>query len=146
MGHWKRLIKIPSATDCYYCIKNMTCLIYVSYCVDILVLFRLFIRYHVTCISCYIFDIRYIPCGSMQFMYMYTMHCIWSVSCIPCRHHDCICTIPYDDSIVYAHLHVHIAYAHLHVHFGHVTTSTFISITSPLDDIIYDITWIRLET
>ena len=46
----------------------------------------------------------------------------------------------------YAHLHVHIAYAHLYVHFGHVTTSKFISITSPLDNIIYDITWKRLET
>jgi len=69
MGHWKRLIKIPSATDCYYCIKNMTCLIYVSYCVDILVtvpdyLFAIMSPvYHVT-----FSDIRYIPCGSMRFI------------------------------------------------------------------------------
>ena len=31
MGHWKRLIKIPGGTDCYYCMNNMTCPIHVSY-------------------------------------------------------------------------------------------------------------------
>ena len=48
-----------------------------------------------------------------------------------------ICTTPY---------HGYITYAHLYVHFYHVTTSMFTSITSPLDNIIYDVTWIRLET
>ena len=37
MGHWKRLIKIPGGTDCYYCIKNMTCLIHIYYCIVVLV-------------------------------------------------------------------------------------------------------------
>ena len=123
MGHWKRLIIILSATACYYCIKNLTCLIYISYCVDILVTVP---DYLFTIMSpvCHVTfsDIRYIICGSMRFMYMYTMHYIRSVSCIPCRHHDCICTTPYDGYIAYAHLHVHIAYDHLHVHFHHVTT------------------------
>ena len=132
MGHWKRLTKIPGGTDCYYCINHMTCSTHVYYCPFVIVtiaamLFAIMSPvYHVT-----FSDIRYIPCGTMRFMYMYTMHCIWSVSCIPCRHHDCICTTPYDGYIAYAHLHVHIAYAHLpvhiayahlHVHLYHVTT------------------------
>ena len=33
MGHWKRLIKIPGGTDCYYCINDLTCLIHVCYLV-----------------------------------------------------------------------------------------------------------------
>ena len=37
MGHWKRLIKIPGGTDCDFLINNMTCLIHVCYCLDVLV-------------------------------------------------------------------------------------------------------------
>jgi len=37
MRHWKRLIKIPGGTDCYYCINNITCLIHVYYCFVVLV-------------------------------------------------------------------------------------------------------------
>ena len=32
MGHWRRLIKIPGGTDCYYCINHMTYSTHVSYC------------------------------------------------------------------------------------------------------------------
>ena len=31
-------------------------------------------------------DIRYTPCGNMLFMYMYTLHCKYSL-CIPCILH-----------------------------------------------------------
>ena len=60
-------------------------------------------------------------CGGILLMYMDTLHCIYSVFCISCRHRYCICTTQYWGYITYAHLHVHIAYAHLHVHFYHVT-------------------------
>ena len=138
MGHWKRLIKIPGGTDCYYWITNMTylrhvcycnmiCLIHVFYCLVVLVAVP---DHPVTLPStCYTF------CSGIILMYMYTLHCIYSVSCIPCRHHYCICTTLY---------YVYIAYVHLHVHFYHVTTSMFISITSPLDKLIYYLHWIRL--
>ena len=32
MGYWRRLIKIPGSTDCYYCIIHMICSTYVYYC------------------------------------------------------------------------------------------------------------------
>ena len=35
MGHWKRLIKIPGGTNCYYWINDMTCLIHVCYLVTV---------------------------------------------------------------------------------------------------------------
>ena len=145
MGHWKRLIKKPGGTDCYYCINIMTCLIHVFYCLvvhvpvpDHFAVIMLPVYVVTLPVSCYTF------CGGILLMYMYNLHCIYSVSCIPCRHHYCICTTQYCGYIAYAHLHIHIAYAHLHVHFYHVTTSMFISITSPLDNLIYDINWIRL--
>ena len=110
MGHWKRLIKIPGGTDCYYCINDMTCLIHVSYLVtvpDQLSAIMLHVYFVTLPGTCYTF------CGGILLMYMYTLHCIYSVFCIPCRHHYCICTTPY---------YGYIAYAHLHVHFYHVTT------------------------
>jgi len=73
MGHWKRLIKIPGDTDCYYCINNMTCLIHVYYCLVVLVTVRdklsaiLLPVYFVTLPgTCYTF------CGGILLMYMYT--------------------------------------------------------------------------
>ena len=134
MGHWKRLIKIPSGTDWYYCIKNRPCLIHVFYCIVVLVtvpdhLSAIMLQVHFVTLpsTCYTF------CDGILLMYMYTLHCIYSVFCIPCRHHVCLCTTPY---------YVYIASAHLHVHFYHVTTSMFISITSPQDNIIY---YIKLD-
>ena len=122
MGHWKTLIKIPGGTDFYYCIKDMTlpdtCMLS-CYCS------RYFIRYYVTCILVTLPGTCYTFCGGLLLLYMYTLHCISSIFCIPCRHHYCLCTTPH-----YGYL----AYAHLHVHFYHVTTSVFISITSPPDD------------
>ena len=122
MGHWKRLIKIPGGTDCYYCINNMTCLIHVSYCLvvhvpvpDHFVVIMLPVYVVTLPVTCYTF------CGGILLTYMYNLPCIYSVSCISCRHHYCICTTQYCGYITYAHLHVHIAYAHLHVHFYHAT-------------------------
>ena len=136
MRHWKRLIKIPGGSDCYYCVKNMTYLLHVYYCLVVLVtvpdhLFAIMLHVYVVPLpaTCYAF------CGGILLMYMYTLHCLYSVFCIPCRHHYCLCTTPYDG---------YIAYAHLHVHYYHVTTSMFISITSPLNNSIYYINWIRL--
>ena len=112
MGHWKRLIKIPGGTDCYYCIKIMTYLIHVSSCLVVLVIVSnnlsaiMLHVYFVTLLgTCYTF------CGGILLMYMYPLHCIYSVFCIPCRHHFDLCTTPY---------YGYIAHAHLHVHFYHV--------------------------
>ena len=68
MGHWKRLIKISSGTDCYYCINNMTWFMDVYYYfVYTCYTFWYLIYHHVTCImstdtyillcgyTCYIF-------------------------------------------------------------------------------------------
>ena len=36
------------------------------------------------------------------------MHmCIYSIFCIPCIHHFCLCITPYIGQVTYAHLHVH---------------------------------------
>ena len=129
MGHWKRLIKIPGGTDCYYCINNMTCLIPVYYCIVVLVT----VPDHLSATHAHVYFVPlsgsyYTFCCGTLLMYIYVLYCIYSVFCIPCRHHYCLCTTPY---------YGYIAYAHLHVHFYHVTTSMFLSITSPLDNSIY---------
>ena len=136
MGHWKRMIKIPSGSDCYYCLNNMTCLIHVYYCVGVLVT----VPDHLSAIMSHVYFVTlpgtcYTFCSGILLLYMYALHCIYSVFCIPYRHHYWLCTTPY---------YGYIAYAHLHVHVYHITTSMFISITSPLDNSIYYIHWIRL--
>ena len=85
MRYWKRLIKIPDGTDCYYCISNITCPIHVYYCSILLVMLPIYL---VT-----LPDTRYTSCGDTLFMYTYTLHSIYSVSCIPCKHCYCIITI-----------------------------------------------------
>ena len=123
MGHWKRLIKIPGDTDCYYCINDMTCLIHVCYLVTVPDHLSA-IMLHVYCVYTAL-HIFYFLCLHILLMYKYTLHYIYSVFCIPCRHHYCLCTTLY---------YGYIAYAHLQVHFHHITTSMFISITSSLDN------------
>jgi len=116
MGHWKRLIKIPSATDCYYCITNMTCLIYVSYCVDILVT----VLNHLSAIMLHVYVITLpVSCYTL-FSGILRMFCIAYILFL-------------QTSLLYMHNTV-------------LPICMFISITSPLDNLIYDITWIRLET
>ena len=88
MGHWRRLIKIPGGTDCYYCINHMRCSTHVYYCPFILVtipdvLFT--IMSHVYLVTR--FYICHTLCGNTLFMDTYTLHCLYSALCIPCRHH-----------------------------------------------------------
>ena len=71
-GIQKRLIKIPSGTDCYYCINNMTYLIHVYYCLVILV-----IRPDILPTS-----ISHIYCAlhvETLFIYMNTLHSMYSL-------------------------------------------------------------------
>ena len=113
MGHWKRLIKIPSDTACYYCINNMTYLIHVYYCVVVLVTVPVglstimfpvdfatcyyscyFIHYHGTCRLCYI------TWYLLHFMWWHTLHVhIYLAlhafgSCLSYRHYPRVCTSP----------------------------------------------------
>jgi len=67
MGHWKRLIKIPGDTDCYYRINNMTCSIYVYYYPFILVILPDILP---TCIL-------WTSCGDTLLMYPYTLYSIY---------------------------------------------------------------------
>ena len=136
MRRWKRLIKIPGGTDCYYWRNNVTCLIHVFYCLLVLVI----VPDHLAAIMLHVYFVTlpgtcYPFCGGVLLMYMYTLYCIYSVFCISCRHHYRQYTTPYYGYIVYAHLHVHCY---------HVTIRMFISITSPLDNNIYYVNWIRL--
>ena len=98
-------------------------------------------------LSCYM-STCYFTCYMLYFLWWHTAHvhvysallifCFALSICSLCTTQDC-------GYIAYAHLHIHIAYAHLHVHFYHVTTSMFISITSPLDNSIEYINWLRLD-
>ena len=78
MGHWKRLIKIPGGTDCYYCINNMTCLIHIYYRLVVLIP----IPDNLSTIMLHVWPVYFIPlpdtcytfCGSILLMYTYTLH------------------------------------------------------------------------
>ena len=84
MGHWRRLIKIPGGTDCYYCLKNMTCLIHVYYCVVVLVTVRIILSTIMLPVDfATLLDTCYTSCGDALFMYMYTMHCMPLVPVYP---------------------------------------------------------------
>ena len=120
MGHWKRLIKISGGTDCYYCIHNMTCLIHVYYCLDVIVT----VPDHLSAIMLHVYLLLCLVHVTLSVVAYYACSAL-HLFCIPCRHHYCICTTQYCGYIAYAHLHVHIAYAHLHVRFHHVTTRQY---------------------
>ena len=125
-------IKIPGGTDCYYCINNMTFLIHVYYCLDVLLLFLIIYP-----LSCY-----------MYALLLYLFHAIpsevayYSCTCILCIAYILFCIV----YLLTMHNTVGWLYCicHLHVHFYHVTTSMFLSITSPLGNSTYYINWIRL--
>ena len=75
IGHWKRLIKIPDDTYCYYCINNMTCSIHIYYYPFILVSFSgiLFtVMSHVNRVT--LPDTCYTSSGDTLFMLMNTLH------------------------------------------------------------------------
>ena len=100
MGHWKRLIKIPGGTDCYYCINNMTCLIHVYFCVVVLVTFPdMFSTIMLPVDFATLPNACYTSCGDTLFMYTYTLHCMPLVPVYP------IDTIP-----VYSHRYRMVAY------------------------------------
>ena len=115
MGHWKRLIIISGGTDYYYCIKNMTCLIHVYYCLAVLVtvpdsLSGIMFHVYVVTLSgtCYIF------CGGILRMF-----------CIAYILFDVYLT---DIIIVYAQYRIMVIL--------HMPICMFTSITSPLSNII----------
>ena len=127
MGHWKRLIKIPGGTDCYYCIDIMTYLIHVYSCLVVLVT----VPDHLAAIILHVFTWY-----RLHFLWWHTTHVyVYSLLHIFCF----LYTLKTALLSIHNTYYGYIAYAHLHVHFYHVTTSMFISITSPLDHIIYDI-------
>ena len=77
MRHWKRLIKIPSDTDCYYYINNMPCPIHVSYCLVALVTIPDIlstIMSHVYFVT--LPDTCYTSGSDTLLMYIYTLHSI----------------------------------------------------------------------
>ena len=93
MGHWKRLIKIPGGTDCYYCLNHLTCSTHGYYSPFLFVTLPDMLSTlmsHVYLVA--LLDICYTPCGDTLFMYMYNLHCIYSALCIRCRLHYCIYT------------------------------------------------------
>ena len=73
MGYWKKLIKIPGGTDCYYCISYLTCSIHVYYCLLILVTLPDILPTTMSHVYC----ARHVE---TLFMYMYTLHSMYSLS------------------------------------------------------------------
>ena len=69
MGYWKRLIKIPGSTDCYYYINHMTCSIHV-YIVYLYLLH--FLLSYPTIISLYALHFLYF--SHTLLIYTYTLH------------------------------------------------------------------------
>ena len=93
MGHWKRLIKIPGGTNCYYCINHLRCSTHGYYCPFLFVTLPDMLSILMSPVYLIaLLDICYTPCDDTLFMYMYTLHCIYSALCIRCRLHYCICT------------------------------------------------------
>jgi len=86
MRYWKRLIKIPSGTECYYCINNMTCLIHVYYCSVVLITVSDILSTVMSPIYLVTLSDTYTSYGDTLCMYTYTLHSIYSVPCILCRH------------------------------------------------------------
>ena len=115
MGHWKRLIKIPSGADCYYCINHMTYSTHVSIIVPLSLLLFLICYPH----SCHLYTL-------LHFLIFVILHVVTHYSWI------------YILRIAYMLLYVYFAYiitvyaqhssmvmlhtAQMHVHFYHVTT------------------------
>ena len=75
MWHWKRLIKILGATDCYYCINNMTYSIHVYYYSFILVTFPAILF----TIMSHVYFAPLVFFTYTLFMYIYTLHFIYSL-------------------------------------------------------------------
>ena len=145
---WKRVIKIAGGTDCYYCINDMTltwparymfrCTCYCSWS---------FIRYRVTYIlvtvsvSCYTFCegiLRMFHSTSILFPVF-----LANIVTVYARHRMMV--ILYMLTCMFI-LHMLTCMFILHMPtcmFIYITT-IFISITSPLDNIIYYINWTRL--
>jgi len=115
MGHWKRLIKIPGGTDCYYWINHMTCSTHVYYCPFIFVTIPDLLSTIMTPV--YLVprsSICYTPCGNILFMAIY----ILCVASIPLYVYLTNISIVYTQHSSVVMLHT----AHLHVPFYHVTT------------------------
>ena len=106
MGHWKRLIRIPGGTDCYYCLNDMTCLIHVCYLVTgpenwsaiMLHVYLLLCLVHVTlsvvayyaCSTLHLFCFLYSLQTSLLYMHntVLWLYCICTSACpLLSRHH-----------------------------------------------------------
>ena len=139
MGHWKRVIKIAGGTDCYYCINDMTwtwlawyMFSYTCYCS------WSFIRYRVTCIlitvsvSCYTF------CDGILRMFHSTS------ILFPVFLADIVTVYARHRMMVILYMLTCMFILHMPTCMFIYITTIFISITSPLDNIIYYINWTRL--
>ena len=84
MGQWKRLIKIPCGTNCYYCINNRSFPRHVYYYSVVLITIPdilstiVSLLYLVT-----LYIICYTSCSDTSFMYTYALHSMYSVSLYP---------------------------------------------------------------
>ena len=124
MGHWKRLITIPGGTDCYYCINNMTCLIQVSYCVVVLVTVSVILSTIMLPVDfATLPDAYYTSCRDTR---------------IPCIAYILFSVYLADIMTIYTQ--------HCIMVILHMPICMFTSITSPLDNLIYYLNWIRLKT
>jgi len=120
MGHWKRLIKIPSATVCYYCIKNMTCRVHVFYCLfvhvpvpDHFAAIMLPVYVVLTCFMLYIlwWHLTHVHVYSALLLSAYILFCM---DYLLLKHN----TVGWLCCILHLHIHLH----HYHVHVHHVIT------------------------
>ena len=67
----------------------MTCARHLYYCLFILVTISDILSTIMSLVYLVTFtDICYTPCGNTLFMYMYTLHCIYSALCISCKHYS----------------------------------------------------------
>ena len=142
MGHWKRLIKIPGGTDCYYCITFMTYLIHVYYCLVVLVtvpdhLFAIMLHEYVVPLpgTCYTFcgGILCILCiaSIMFYVYLADIITVYAQHSIGVILHMLTC--------------IFILLMPTCMFILHMPTCMVTAITSPLDDSTYDINRTRLR-
>ena len=133
MEHWKRLIKIPGDTDCYYCINNMICLIHVYYCWVVLVTVPVILStiiFSVDFAYLLLFLIIDLLSCFMYTLLLYLVHVTLSVvaydSC------TCIRCIAYMLSSVYLADIITVHTQHRIMVILHMPMCMFTSITSPL--------------
>ena len=88
MGHWKRLIKIPGSTDCYYCINIMTYLIHVYSCLVVLIT----VHENLPDIMLHVYLLLYLVHVTLSVVAYYACSALHIFCFLYSRHHYSICT------------------------------------------------------